>query len=121
MTSSTRPIRIGVQLQPQHAPRYNHIRDAVRRCEDLGVDVAFNWDHFFPLFGEPDGLHFESWTMLGAWAEQTERIEFGAAWKKTSKEQRDYVSFKLTLPGGTPVYLRLFENETTGDYELVSD
>ena len=44
------------------------------------------------------------------------RIEFGAAWKKTSKEQRDYVSFKLTLPGGTPVYLRLFENETTGDY-----
>lgn len=47
--------------------------------------------------------------------------EFGAAWKKTSKEQRDYVSFKLTLPGGTPVYLRLFENETTGDYELVSD
>lgn len=54
-------------------------------------------------------------------AADDERIEFGAAWKKTSKEQRDYVSFKLTLPGGTPVYLRLFENETTGDYELVSD
>ena len=28
--------------------------------------------------GDPDGLHFESWTMLGAWAEQTERVEFGA-------------------------------------------
>ena len=78
MTSSTRPIRIGVQLQPQHAPRYSHIRDAVRRCEDLGVDVVFNWDHFFPLYGDPDGAHYECWTMLGAWAEQTSRIEIGA-------------------------------------------
>lgn len=78
MTSFSRPIRIGVQLQPQHAPRYSHIRDAVRRCEDLGVDVAFNWDHFFPLYGDPDGAHYECWTMLGAWAEQTSRIEIGA-------------------------------------------
>jgi probable F420-dependent oxidoreductase len=44
----------------------------------MGVDVLFNWDHFFPLSGDPDGLHFESWSMLGAWAEQTERVEFGA-------------------------------------------
>ena len=54
------------------------IRDAVRRCEDIGVDVAFNWDHFFPLYGDPDGAHYECWTMLGAWAEQTSRIEIGA-------------------------------------------
>ena len=44
----------------------------------MGVDILFNWDHFFPLYGDPDGMHFESWTMLGAWAEQTERVEFGA-------------------------------------------
>ncbi|MCV7348116.1 LLM class F420-dependent oxidoreductase [Mycolicibacterium rhodesiae] len=74
----TYPIRIGVQLQPQHAPDYNQIRDAVRRCEDLGVDVVFNWDHFYPLYGDPDGAHFECWTMLGAWAEQTSRVEIGA-------------------------------------------
>lgn len=81
MTSPGRPdlpIRIGVQLQPQHAPQYGAIRDAVRRCEDVGVDFAFNWDHFFPLYGDPDGAHFECWTMLGAWAEQTARIQFGA-------------------------------------------
>ncbi|WP_099023700.1 LLM class F420-dependent oxidoreductase [Mycolicibacterium palauense] len=74
----TFPIRIGVQLQPQHAPDYNDIRDAVRRCEDMGVDVIFNWDHFFPLYGDPDGAHFECWTMLGAWAEQTSRVQIGA-------------------------------------------
>ncbi|MFT4087314.1 MAG: LLM class F420-dependent oxidoreductase [Gordonia sp. (in: high G+C Gram-positive bacteria)] len=71
------PLRIGVQLQPQHAPDYSLIRDAVLRAEDLGVDVVFNWDHFYPLYGDPEGAHFECWTMLGAWAEQTERVEFG--------------------------------------------
>lgn len=71
------PVRIGVQLHPQHAD-YGQIRDALLRAEDLGVDVAFNWDHFFPLYGEPEGKHFECWTMLGAWAEQTSRIEIGA-------------------------------------------
>jgi probable F420-dependent oxidoreductase len=71
------PVRLGVQIEPQHAT-YTEIRDTVRRLEDMGVDILFNWDHFYPLSGEPDGLHFESWTMLGAWAEQTERVEFGA-------------------------------------------
>ncbi|HHX85569.1 MAG TPA: LLM class F420-dependent oxidoreductase [Actinomycetales bacterium] len=72
------PARIAVQLQPQHAPDYQMLRDAVRRCEDAGVDVVFNWDHFFPLYGDPNGAHFECWTMLAAWAEQTERVEIGA-------------------------------------------
>jgi probable F420-dependent oxidoreductase len=70
-------IRIGVQIQPQHA-EYAQIRDAVAAAEDAGVDVIFNWDHFFPLYGDPDGKHFECWTMLGAWAEQTSRVEIGA-------------------------------------------
>jgi probable F420-dependent oxidoreductase len=72
-----RPVRIGVQLQPQHGD-YAALRRAVARAEELGVDVAFNWDHFFPLFGAPDGRHFECWTTLAAWAEQTDRIEIGA-------------------------------------------
>ena len=75
--AANRPVRIGVQLQPQHAD-YAQIRRAVAEAEEAGVDVIFNWDHFFPLRGAPDGKHFECWTMLGAWAEATERVEIGA-------------------------------------------
>ena len=73
--------RIAVQIHPQHAD-YGQIRDTVLRIEDMGVDVVYNWDHFYPLYGRGTddnvGKHYECWTMLGAWAEQTERIQFGA-------------------------------------------
>jgi probable F420-dependent oxidoreductase len=73
----SRPIRIGLQLQPQHAD-YRRIRGTVAQAEQLGVDVIFNWDHFFPLDGDPNGSHFECWTVLGAWAELTSQVEIGA-------------------------------------------
>jgi probable F420-dependent oxidoreductase len=73
---TSRPVRIGVQVAPQHA-QYDTIRKTVDDLEELGVDIVFNWDHFYPLSGEPDGLHFESWTMLAALAEQTSRVELG--------------------------------------------
>ncbi len=72
-----RPMRIGLQLQPQHG-EYADIRRTASRAEELGVDVLFNWDHFFPLSGDSSGKHFECWTMLGAWAEATESVEIGA-------------------------------------------
>jgi len=74
---TNRPVRIGVQIQPQHAD-YADIRRAAAEAEDLGVDIIFNWDHFYPLYGDADGKHFECWTMLGAWAEATSRVEIGA-------------------------------------------
>src|SRR6185369_12282916 len=47
------PVRIGLQIQPQHA-QYADIRRTVAAAEEIGVDVVFNWDHFYPLSGEPE-------------------------------------------------------------------
>ncbi len=75
--TTDRPIRIAVHLQLQHAD-YDAIRRAAREAENIGVDIVFNYDHFFPLSGDPDGKVFECWTVLGAWAESTSRVEIGA-------------------------------------------
>jgi probable F420-dependent oxidoreductase len=72
-----RPARAALQLQPQHAA-YSDIRQACAQAEEMGVDIVFTWDHFYPLYGEPEGRHFECWTMLAAFAEATHRVEIGA-------------------------------------------
>jgi probable F420-dependent oxidoreductase len=69
-------IRIGVQLHPQHTS-YVSFADAVRRFDAMGVDTLWNWDHFFPLYGDPQGPHFEGWTLLTAMATLTTRAEVG--------------------------------------------
>ena len=47
-------------------------------------------------------------------------FEFGAAWKKTSREQRDYLSVKLDDPSfPAPIYAMLVETDTAGEHTLV--
>ena len=47
-------------------------------------------------------------------------VEFGAAWKKTSGEGRDYLSVKLDDPSfPAPIYATLVEAEETGSYSLI--
>jgi probable F420-dependent oxidoreductase len=69
-------FRVGVQLHPQRTT-YPSYADAVRRAEAIGVDSLWNWDHFFPLYGEGDDGHFEGWTLLTAMATLTTRAEVG--------------------------------------------
>lgn len=51
---------------------------------------------------------------------QSPAIEFGAAWKKTSREGRDYLSVKLDDPSfPAPIYASLVETDTDGEYALI--
>ena len=69
-------FKVGVQLHPQHVDYLTYAK-AVKASEALGVDSIWNWDHFFPLYGEGNNSHFEGWTLLTAIATLTSRVEIG--------------------------------------------
>ncbi len=71
-----RRFNVGVQLHPQHCTM-EQLRDAWTRAEALGVDSLWTWDHFYPLFGEPEGAHFEGTTVLAAMAATTSSPSLG--------------------------------------------
>jgi probable F420-dependent oxidoreductase len=70
------PVRVSVQMQPQHAD-FDAMRRAWREAEELGVDTIYTWDHFYPLSGDPEGKHFEGLVSLAALAASTERVRVG--------------------------------------------
>src|SRR4051812_39423784 len=69
-------FRVGVQLHPQGTTT-DELRAAWRGADDLGVDSIWVWDHFYPLYGDPEAGHFEGWTLLAAMAVETTRARFG--------------------------------------------
>ena len=70
-------MKIGVQIQPQ-ATSVKAMRQAWRAADDLGVDSLWTWDHFYPLFGDPEAEHFECYTLLAAMAADTKQATIGA-------------------------------------------
>jgi len=70
-------FKVGVSLHPQHCT-VDQLRAAWRSADAMGVDSIWTWDHFFPLYGDRDGAHFEGWTLLSAMAVETKRARFGA-------------------------------------------
>lgn len=48
------------------------------------------------------------------------RAEIGAAWNKTSAEQRDYLSLKLDDPSFTgPIFANLFDDDGEDTHSLI--
>jgi probable F420-dependent oxidoreductase len=70
-------MKIGVQIQPQ-ATSVTEMRDAWKKADALGVDSLWTWDHFYPLFGDPDATHFECYSLLSAMAVDTCHATIGA-------------------------------------------
>ena len=69
-------FKVGVQLHPQHCT-VTELRAAWRAADAMGVDSLWLWDHFFPLYGDADGAHFEGWTLLSAMAADTAHAQVG--------------------------------------------
>lgn len=74
---TTHQIKISVQIQQQHGT-FEQNRKTWIAADEMGVDAIFNWDHFYPLAGDPNGAHFEAYTLLGSMAEVTERAHIGS-------------------------------------------
>jgi len=69
--------KIGVQLHPQ-ATTTDELRRAWRAADEMGVDSIWVWDHFYPLYGDPEAAHFEAYALLAAMAVETTTARFGA-------------------------------------------
>ena len=69
-------FKVGVQFHPQHTS-IEDLRAAWQAADRMGVDSIWTWDHFYPLYGEPDGSHYEGWSLLAAMAVDTTQARFG--------------------------------------------
>jgi probable F420-dependent oxidoreductase len=69
--------KVGLQLHPQ-ATATDSLQAAWQAADAMGVDSLWVWDHFYPLYGDPDAEHFEAFSLLAAMAVTTRRATIGA-------------------------------------------
>jgi alkanesulfonate monooxygenase SsuD/methylene tetrahydromethanopterin reductase-like flavin-dependent oxidoreductase (luciferase family) len=75
--------RFGVQLPnfsgPSSDQLFDHVAGLATAVDESGFDSLWVMDHFFqlPPLGGPDQPMLESYTLLGALAARTSRVELG--------------------------------------------
>jgi F420-dependent oxidoreductase-like protein len=77
-SSSSTPamLRFGVQTPPQYV-NYADIVQVWKEADELGFNTAFVFDHFIPIYSDPNGPCLEGWTLLSALAAQTKNVKVG--------------------------------------------
>jgi probable F420-dependent oxidoreductase len=74
-----RPLKVGIQLpEVEREVRWPELLDLIRAIEDLGFDSLWVGEHLLYRWPdrEPRGP-WEAWTLMGAIAAVTSRVEFG--------------------------------------------
>src|SRR5947199_8806503 len=90
--SPDRPFKVGVTIHPQQCT-IGELRDAWRRGDELGVDSIWFWDHFFPLYGSPQGNEFEGFSLLAAVAMATQVPQIGPLASASGLRNPDVMSY----------------------------
>ncbi|MBI4640951.1 MAG: LLM class F420-dependent oxidoreductase [Candidatus Tectomicrobia bacterium] len=76
MQNRDRKMRFGIQTGQQNTT-WDELVKIWKEADDLGFDTAWNFDHFIPIFSNPNGPCLEAWTCAAALAAQTSRIRVG--------------------------------------------
>ena len=69
-------MRLGLDVA-QHQLQWGELIHRVQFAEQAGFDGAWVFDHFTPLYGDPNGPCLEGWTALAGLAALTSRIRLG--------------------------------------------
>jgi alkanesulfonate monooxygenase SsuD/methylene tetrahydromethanopterin reductase-like flavin-dependent oxidoreductase (luciferase family) len=69
-------VKLGILLWSQ-AGTWPEMLDAAKRVDRLGYAHLWTWDHLYAIFGDPHQPIFEGWSLLNAWARETERTRLG--------------------------------------------
>lgn len=70
------PVRFGVQTGQQNVD-WKTLVEVWRQADEWGYDSLWNFDHFYPIFTNPEGPCMEAWTTLSALAQVTSRARIG--------------------------------------------
>jgi len=73
---SRHPIRFGIQTGQQNV-EWAQLRELWERADAWGYDSLWAFDHFYPIFTDPEGPCLEGWTTLSALAPLTKRARIG--------------------------------------------
>lgn len=71
-------MHYGIKTNPHHTT-WDHMLSTWQRADRAEViDSAWVFDHFYPIFGDPNGPCLEAWTSLAALTQATSRLQVGS-------------------------------------------